>query len=224
MQITIRIGATCLLMLALLCGALWEVHVRGWLPDVRPSVQYVEGAQEPQFMPTNGGVLTIAWVKGYETFERHSPSRLHLGPFQLKMPFGETVSGISTAAKYQYQIRLEKKWPMECSREQCIVRTGPVELAEPVAIYSNETTRRTSSGWARFDKSENLETLNRELDVALAQRGNAPRNRDLGLRAGRAEVARFVRQWMVDQNLGSRNIVVLYPGEDLVDGKPVAVQ
>ena len=52
--------------------------------------------------------------------------------------------------------------------------------------------------------------------------GNASRNRDLALRDGRAEVAKFVREWMVGQNYSDRRIVVLYPGEELVDGKPVA--
>ncbi|MES2786104.1 MAG: hypothetical protein V4684_11625 [Pseudomonadota bacterium] len=224
MQINIRIGAGAVLTAALLAYGVWHAWDRGWLDRGRGAPASMNSGREPEFIPTNGGVLTIAWVKGYETFERRSASEMDVGGIQVPLPFGETVSEISTAAKYQYQIRLEKKWPMRCSDEVCVVRTGPVELAEPVAIYHEQTTRKTASGWARFDKAQNLEALNRALDPALKARGNAARNRDVGLRDGRAEVAKFVRQWMVGQKHGDRRIVVLYPGEELVDGKPVGSQ
>jgi hypothetical protein len=223
-QINIRIGAGAVLMTALLAAGFWYVNGRAWPLQWR---QISAGATDaspnvPQFMPTNGGLLTIAWVKGYETFVKRSPSDLDLGFAKMPLPWGDTVSEISTAARYQYQIRLEKRWPMRCSKTACEVRTGDVELAEPVAIYHEETTRKTASGWARFDKAENLEALNKSLGRELAQRGNLPRNRDVGLRDGRAEIEKFVREWMVEKKYGDRKIIVLYPGEKLVDGKPVA--
>jgi hypothetical protein len=56
-------------------------------------------------------------------------------------------------------------------------------------------------------------TLNRALGTALMQQGNLPRNRDVGLREGRTEVAKFVREWMIGKNYGDRRVVVLFPGE-----------
>lgn len=91
-----------------------------------------------------------------------------------------------------------------------------------MAIYHEETARKTASGWARFDKAENLESLNRALGYRLVERGNLPRNRDVGLRDGRAEVEKFVRLWMIGEKYHDRRITVLYPGEKRLDGKPVA--
>lgn len=225
LQINIRIGAGAVLAFVLLAviGA-WYAREHGWL-NLEPGRQDFSGVstKSPEFISTNGGVLTVAWVKGYETFERRSPSELEVGLFKVPLPFGETVSEISTAAKYQYQIRLDKRWPIRCSQSQCVVRTGPIELADPVAIYHDETKWKTASGWARFDKAQNLEALNRSLGQVLAARGSLPRNRDLALRDGRAEVEKFVREWLVREKFSASKIVVLYPGEQLVDGKPIDV-
>ncbi|GAC1604861.1 MAG: hypothetical protein NVS3B2_10790 [Ramlibacter sp.] len=224
LQINIRIGAGAVLMSALLVAGAWYAHDRGLLPNFRTSFEAITGqsTRTPEFIPTNGGVLTIAWVKGYETFVKRSPSEWNLGPMTIWLPFGETVSEISTAARYQYQIRLAKRWAVDCSAAACVVRTGAVELADPVAIDHQETVRKTESGWARFDKAANLEALNMALGPALVQRGNLPRNRSVGLRDGRAEIEKFVRNWMLKESLHDRQVIVLYPGEQLVDGKPVA--
>ena len=229
MQFNIHIGAGAVLTSALLAFGVWSAYDAGRWPFSGSVGASVTGdrLKAPEFIPTNGGVLTIAWVKGYESFVKRSPSEAQLelpagGAVTVPLPFGETVSAIRTAARFQYQIRLDKRWPIECSETQCVVRTGAVELAEPVATYHEETERKTESGWARFDKAENLEELNRSLGHGLVSRGNDPRNRDLGIREGRAEVEKFVREWMVKGAHGARRIVVLYPGEQVVDGKPVS--
>ena len=226
MQFNLHIGAGAVLTTAVLALAAWNVYY-----PHRPSSDGVDAIRTgsrkvPEFIATNGGVLTIAWVKGYESFEKRNPSEAELrlpagGAVKIPLPFGVTVSEIRTAAKYQYQIRMEKRWPMECTELRCVVRTGPVELAEPVALYQEETERKSQSGWARFDKAEKLEELNRSLGPALVSRGNEPRNRDLGMRDGRAEVERFVREWMSRAGHAERAIVVLYPGERLENGRPV---
>jgi hypothetical protein len=229
LQFNVRIGTGAVLTSALLALGVWSAYETARWPFSRSVGASVTGdrLQAPEFIPTNGGLLTIAWIKGYENFVKRSPSEAQLelpagGVVTFALPFGETVSEIRTAARFQYQIRLEKRWPIACSEAQCVVRTGAVELAEPVAIYHEQTERKTTSGWARFDKAENLEALNRSLGRALVLRGNAPRNRDLGLREGRAEIEKFVREWMIKGAHGAPRIVVLYPGEQIVDGKPVS--
>ncbi|MBK0393439.1 hypothetical protein [Ramlibacter algicola] len=225
MQFNVHIGAGAVLASALAAVGVWHAYSSGWLTPAKPRAGLAINERPPEFIPTNGGVLTIAWVKAYETFEKRSPSELELkvplGTVKVPLPFGETVSEVRTAAKYQYQVRLQKRWPIQCGDTQCVVRTGPVELAEPVAIYHGETERKTRSGWARFDKAANLEQLNRSLGLALVVRGNEPRNRDVGMREGRVEIEKFVREWMAKEAHGARRIVVLYPGEQMVDGRPV---
>lgn len=219
-----NIGAGAIIALAalgLVAWKSWDTSAPGGVPastgnDVRV----------PQFIPTNGGTLTIAWVKGYESFKRVSPSEAELKlpagmAVTVPLPFGDTVSEIRTAAKFQYQIRLEHRWPIKCTDAECVVRTGPLELAEPVAIYHDETARKTQSGWARFDKAAHLEELNRKLGAHLVSRGNEPRNRDLAIQNGRVEVEKFVREWMMKEARDPRRIVVLFPGEQWTGGKIV---
>lgn len=229
MQINLHLGAGAILGAALLGAVAWYVYDTREQPSSSRGVEAlaIGRLKAPEFISTDGGMLTIAFVKGYESFEKRSPSESELklpvgGTVTVPLPFGETVSDVKTAALYQYQIRLAKRWPMECSEAECVVRTGAVELVEPVAIYHEETERRTTSGWARFNKADNLEQLNRSLGQALASRGNEPRNREIALRDGRAEIEKFVRNWMLTNAHGQRRIVVLYPGEQLVGGRPVA--
>jgi hypothetical protein len=212
MQVNIRIGA----------GAVLAAAAVGWFllgPRFQlltgSSVQSVSSSSDrsPEIIPTDGGLLVIARIKGYETFSRADDRTLSLFFDQLRIPLGTTASEIRTAALYQYQVRLEKKWPIRCTPARCVVRTGPVELARPVAIYSAETTRRTENGWARFDKAENLASLERELGALLAQRGMAARNRDVGLRDGRKTVRQFVATWLQKETGRAPEIVVLFPGE-----------
>jgi hypothetical protein len=227
MQLNLHIGAGAILTAALLAAAACYAYNTIGRPPEREVEAVTSGSKPPEFISTNGGMLTIAWVKGYESFEKRSPSESELklpagGSVRIPLPFGETISEISTAAQYQYQIALEKRWPIECSKTQCVIRTPKVQLVEPVAVYHEETRRKTKSGWARFDKTENLEQLNQSLGHALVARGNEPRNRDVALRDGRTEIEKFVREWMVKSTSGTRSVVVLYPGEQLVDGRPVA--
>ena len=193
MQFNIHIGPGAVLAAALLAAGAWYAYDSGRLPFSAKATAPAGTAsgKSPQFIPTHGGVLAIAWVRSHETFVQRSPSEMEVkspvGPVTVPLPFGDTVSEIRTVAKYQYQIRLEKRWPIECTPVQCVVRTGPVELDTPVALYHEETERRTKSGWGRFDKAENLEALNRSLGQHLVARGLEPRNRDLGMSNGRAE-------------------------------------
>jgi hypothetical protein len=214
MQVNIRIGAGAVLAMAVVGWFLFGPRIHLLTGGVTSEVSTSAGFDRPpEIIPTDGGLLVIARIKGYETFTRADDRTLSFFFDQLQIPLGTTASEIRTAALYQYQITLEKKWPIRCTATRCIVRTGPVELAKPVAIYSAETTRRTENGWARFDKAENLASLERELGTLLARRGMDARNRDVGLRDGRKTVRQFVATWLQKETGRTPEIVVLFPGE-----------
>jgi hypothetical protein len=214
LQVNVRIGAGAVVAAAalgwLLLGPRMHLVTGGTVSEVSTTAA---SDRPPEIIPTDGGLLVIARIKGYETFTRADDRTLSLFFDQLQIPLGTTASEIRTAALYQYQVRLEKKWPIRCTATRCVVRTGPVELAQPVAIYSAETTRRTENGWARFDKAENLAQLERDLGSLLAQRGMSARNRDVGLRDGRKTVRQFVATWLQKETGRTPEIVVLFPGE-----------
>lgn len=214
MQVNIRIGAGAVLAAAAVGWFLFGPRIHLLTGTQTSSVSTAASSQrQPEIIPTDGGILVIARIKGYETFTRADDRTLSLFFDQLQIPLGTTASEIRTAALYQYQITLEKKWPIGCTATRCVVRTGPVELAQPVGIYTRETTRRTENGWARFDKAQNLAQLERELGTLLAKRGMDARNRDVGLRDGRKTVRQFVATWLQKETGRTPEIVVLFPGE-----------
>ena len=211
-QINIRVGAGAVIVAAALWLAWPAVKER-----VAPTALVTTEATSdrlPEIIPTHGGLLVIARIKGYETFTRTDAEPVRLMFNLIQIPLGITVSEIRTAALYQYQIQLEEKWPIRCAAMRCVVRTAPVELATPVAIYSGETVRKTESGWGRFDKAQNLQALEKELSARLEERGMQPRNRDLGLRDGRETVREFVGTWLRKETGLAPEIVVLFPGEE----------
>ncbi|MBI5279688.1 MAG: hypothetical protein HY854_24865 [Burkholderiales bacterium] len=209
MQVRVNVGAGAVLAAAVLVWLAWP-PAKAYLVREGHVATSSQPDRDPEVIPTNGGILVIARIKGYETFVRTDSEPLfRLLPIDL----GTTISQIRTAALYTYQIKLQEKWPINCNARRCVVRTGPVELAKPVAIYSEETSRHTASGWGRFNKAENLRALESELSARLAVQGNAARNREVGLRDGRKTVQEFVSTWLQKETGRVKEIVVLFPGE-----------
>jgi hypothetical protein len=211
-QINLRVVAGAVLAAAAL-WLVWPTVKERFAPSPLVSTEAASD-RLPEIIPTHGGLLVIARIKGYETFTRTDAEPVRLMFNLIQIPLGVTVSQVRTAALYQYQIQLEEKWPIRCSATRCVVRTGPVELAAPVAIYSEETVRKTESGWGRFDKAQNLQALEKELSARLRERGLQPRNRDVGLRDGRNTVREFVQTWLRKETGVAREVVVLFPGEE----------
>ena len=80
---------------------------------------------------------------------------------------------------------------------------GSVWPTLPVAFDSATVERRTASGWARFDKRENLRELERSLTGLLAER--APLYGHQAREAGRGVVAEFVAEWLVREQQWQRD-------------------
>jgi hypothetical protein len=72
----------------------------------------------------------------------------------------------------------------------------------------------TSNGWARFNKYDNLERLERSLSPMLAARAHG--YKAIAIEASRKSVSDFVRTWLVKSrpNEGTvPDIRVFFPGE-----------
>jgi hypothetical protein len=168
-------------------------------------------------MPTAGGQLEIATVRAREAFARTDPKVL----FDL-VDLGTTVSEVRVDAVYRFHIGMETHWPLRIIGKTCVVRAGAVEPTLPVAFDSRTIERRTSSGWARFNKAENLEALELSLTTQLAER--APLYREQAQEAGRAVVAEFVTAWLLREQQWRREpdyrVVVHFPQAPLpqIDG------
>ena len=165
-------------------------------------------------MATEGGQLEIATFTKDETFTRADKKVFDPRIFD-KIDLGTTISEVRLRATYRYHIKMEKAWPLTIDGMICIVKAGSVEATLPVAFDTATVEKRTESGWARFNKAENLEALERSLTQQLAER--APRHTAQAQEEGRRVVAAFVSTWLLQGPHWSRDprrqIVVLFPGE-----------
>jgi hypothetical protein len=171
---------------------------------------------ETVVMRTAGGTLEVARIKAYENLRRTDPG--------LKMAWGlidmgTTVSEIDVATLFRYHIDMAKEWPVRCVRGTCVVRAGRIQPTLPPAIYSDEMRKRTESGWARFNKNENLAALEKSMTSELEKRATTERNMRAATEAGRRTVAEFVKTWMLKSTLKPGEpvpkVVVLFPGETM---------
>lgn len=165
----------------------------------------------PLVMRTEGGRLEVASVRARESFN------LADGKTWMGISLGTTYSEIRVDAHYRYYIEMAKAWPIEidASGKVATVRAGAVRPQWPVAVDSTTMERHTSSGWARFNKQDNLQALEQSLTPRLEQRSNDYTT--MAADAGRQTVREFVTTWLIKerhwQEGGDGRVVVLFPHE-----------
>jgi len=206
--IRVRTGA------ALLAGA---IALLGWFAYDRFFARWtvidssVVASGIPVVMRSQGGLLEIATVTVYERFKR-TDTREFWG-----IPLGTTVSIIQVPVTYRYHIEMAREWPIYISGKTAVVRAGDVKPSLPAAIDTSKMEKYTQNGWARFNKEENLETLERSMTPELASRANNPAIRQLAIDAGRQTVREFVTNWLLKEQGWKRDadskVIVLFPGE-----------
>jgi len=199
---------------------LWSA-VSGFIGRGGPSLTEVMTSGETIVMRTPGGTLEVARIKAYENLRRTDPGdKVAWGLIET----GDTVSEIDVAALYRYQIELAQEWPLRCDRGVCVVRAGPIKPTLPPGIYSEEMRKRTTSGWARFNKNENLALLERSMTAELSKKATSERNMQAATDAARRTVREFVKTWMLKARLkpgeAMPRIVVLFPGETAEPARP----
>lgn len=164
---------------------------------------------------TDGGSLEVARIKAYETFRLTSDKQ------RWGIDLGTTESEVQVAALFRYHIPMQKQWPFECGTTTCLVRAPAPQPSPPAAIYSSETRKQTRSGWARFDKHQNLEALERTLTGELDKRAASLRNLEASKQEGKKAVEQFVRQWLAKNRRSADGnqlrVVVLFPGESATE-------
>jgi hypothetical protein len=209
--ITIRIGAASLVAAAVLVAVFLGLYrfTNFILPHGASTTDVT--ARERVVMTTEGGELGVARIKSYEDFERSDRKEW------MNIDLGTTESEIRVAALFRYVIPLAKEWPIDCDKEMCVVHSPAVQASPPAAIYTQESRKRTQSGWARFNKEANLFELEKDLTTRLDERARTPRNLSAAQAAARPAVEAFVRTWALKHRPGSfpSRIVVLFPGESV---------
>ncbi len=171
----------------------------------------------PRITSTEGDVLELAVFRCDETFKRTDEKWAGWGWVYL----GTTVAEIRVPVSFRYHLRLSDPWRLAARGQVCMVLAPPIRPSLPPAIHTAEMERRAESGWARFDKNEQLDALQRSMELSLAQRAADPAHLELVREACRHSVAVFVQKWLMREGQGKRDrftsIVVVFPDEAKVN-------
>lgn len=201
-----------LTLVALLVGA-GVLLANLWSNRGRTIETSIVAPEKPIVMHTRGGMLEVATVRALERITRRD-SKDFWG-----LDLGTTVSQIQAPVVYRYQIAMAREWPLSIRDGVCIVRAADIQAALPVAFDTSLMEKYTRSGWARFNKMENMELLERSITPALAARAQSASYRDLARVEARKAVAEFVTIWLLKEQGWSRGpthkVIVLFPGEKL---------
>ena len=167
----------------------------------------------PQIVSTQGDILELAVSRGDETFKRSDEKRIGWDWVYL----GTTVVEIRVPVVFRYHLRLSDPWQLASRGQVCVVRAPAIRPSLPPAIDTAKLEKRAESGWARFDKNDKLDELERSLTGILEQRAMDPGHLQLVREACRKSVAEFVRNWLVREQQWRRDrftsIIVVFPDE-----------
>jgi hypothetical protein len=188
----------------------------GWVAqridgDKREVRSTLVAPEKPVVMRTKGGLLEVATVRALERFTRED-SRDFWG-----IDLGTTVSQIQAPVTYRFHIEMAREWPIEIRGRTAIARAPAIKPSLPVAFDTTLMEKYTRAGWARFNKEENLEALERSMTPMLAERAAGEAYRGLAEDAARKTIAEFITIWLLKETDWKRDplykVVVLFPGE-----------
>ena len=201
-------------LFVLACVGVWRL----WHPaEPRVDTQVI-APEVPVVMRTEGGLLEVAVVRALERFTR-ADTRDFWG-----FPLGTTVSHIQAPAFYRYQIPLAKEWALVIRGQTAIIHAPALQPSLPVAFDTTAMQKFSQSGWARFDKEENLQALERSMTSELEKRARSAAYLQLAAGPARQTVGEFVTKWLIkEKGWGAGpdyRVVVLFPGETESRGTP----
>lgn len=139
-----------------------------------------------------GGLLETATIRMGEDF--YKSDALHWWGLYL----GNTVAHIQVAASYRYGVPLDDRaWEVLTRGQTAVVVAPELRPSLPVAIDTGTWREKTESGWARFDKDEQLDALRRGISADLEARASDPRRLALAREASRRTIGEFVEKWLL---------------------------
>lgn len=187
-------GLTALL-LAVAALVVWQLLPRTGLSPM-PRDWTAEWRSDPPVVETiPGGLLETATIRMGEDFYR-SDARHWWGIY-----LGNTVSHIQVAATYRYGVPLDDRaWEVVSKGQTTVVVAPDLRPSLPVSIDTSTWREKTESGWARFDKYEQLESLRRSLTADLEERANDERRVALAREASRKTIGEFVERWLLTKD------------------------
>ena len=188
----INIPVKTLTVLALVVAALAWAGWRLYPLSTRIETSVI-ASEVPVIIRTEGGLLEVATIRAQERFTRIDAKEF------WGIPLGTTVSHIQVPAYYRYQIQLARQWQVVIKGKTCIVQAPVILPSLPVAFDTAAMQKYSQNGWARFNKDENLDTLQRSLTPELEKRARSDSYRELATEPARKTVSEFVTKWLLKE-------------------------
>lgn len=155
---------------------------------------FVEGL--PRSDSTHGNILELATSETHEFFRREDSRQTLWGWLDL----GTTVSEIRVPVTFRYHLKLSEPWLLTTRGNVCVVQAPVIRPSLPPAIHTDRLEKSSQSGWARFNKAENLAELEKQLTPLLNARAADPRHLRNVREECRKSVAEFIRNWLVRED------------------------
>lgn len=185
------LGLALVALVGTLVYRLWPQH--GLVPA--PHDWTAEWQTDPPVIATiPGGLLETATIRMGEDFYK-SDARSWWGIY-----LGNTVSHVQVAATYRYGVPLaDAGWQIVTRGPITIVVAPDLQPSLPVAIDTATWREKTESGWARFDKDEQLTALRQSISADLETRARDARRVALAREASRRTIGEFVEAWILQR-------------------------
>jgi hypothetical protein len=175
-------------------------------------------AEIPVFKAAGIGRLDVGTADAIETFYRSDTREIVWDLVYL----GTTVSTIRVPVTYRYHVDLGGNWKLSVKDRICVVNAPALQPSLPVAIHTDGMTKESSSGWSRFDATQQLDDLEKTITPKLDEYASTPEHISLVRDQARLTVAKFIRAWLLreDQWRDDKitSVVVFFENEELNNG------
>jgi len=155
-------------------------------------------ASLPRIADAGGGRLELASVERNETLRDVDTLSLFGESFSL----GTSVAEIKVPVVYRYYIDLEEAWELDLQDGLCRVLAPRLRASLPPAIQTQHMEKKIENGWARFNGSQKMQELEKQLTPTLVQYAEEASLMILVKQQARKSLSRFVHQWLLQQPLG----------------------
>lgn len=222
-----KLGCLSLIVLMLVGGMLgWRLidrsfdlarHGMDWLAGLPARLSHARITETfreevTRVVSTEGDVLELAVMETSETVTKADS----LTVFNDLLYLGTTESEIRVPVVYRFHLKLSDDWRLSVKDGRCIVIAPPVRPSLPPAIRTDGMEKKTEAGWLRFNASESLDKLEKDLTRMLEKRAGAHTQIPALRENCRRSVAKFVRRWLLREpgaEAAVKEIIVIFPDE-----------
>ena len=190
MQNTSRKKLIILAPLLLVMAAAAYLYFRP--PSPHPRTEQTPWQRDiPVVFRTPGGLLEVGGFDFKEDFYKSDSKSW----FAINL--GTTVSQIQVPVRYRYHIVLPSDWKFIVRGQTCLVNAPAILPTLPVAFDTAGMQKKTESGWARFNKDENLEQLERSITAELETKAKSDKYIAQIREAAHKTVVEFITTWLL---------------------------